>query len=188
MKRLYIKFLFIAIVSLIIVNSTGAAIGGIYGEPPQDGAAVLQVLKWASDDEITLGAEITVFVNITNWSDYDAFNLTIDEPIFSNWSITEFVGYDEYVFTKIAAGSSIYYQYTMKLINDGNYTIEPTVVNYVDINSTQFMAKSSYIPLLIITEEAKKELSDYWNDIFLMAAIFVLIPIAIRLLYKYKNK
>lgn len=194
MKRIYLKLAFISILSFIIIsgisNATAAedSYNDHYGDPLEVGSPVLQVLKWTSDDQVQLGDEITVFVNITNWSDQIAYNLTIKEPLFANWSRTDFKGYEDYVFTKIASGASVTYQYTMTLLNEGNYIIEPTEITYYNENSTVFHARSSFSSLLIYIEEPIESFDAYWKNILLMTVLFILLPIIVRVIIYYRSR
>ena len=185
MKR---GFFLVILFSLILVNSTNAiGLDQIYGEAPDDGVPILSVLKWSSAEEVELGQNITIYVNITNWSDQSAYNLTIDEPKISDWAKANFTDYDDYVFTRVDSGASIFYQYTMTMRNEGNYTVEPTLIRYLDFNGTQYSAFSTFIPINVFIIPPALELGELWQNIFWLSTLFMGLPISVLLYNKYRK-
>ncbi|MCY3411904.1 MAG: hypothetical protein INQ03_09770 [Candidatus Heimdallarchaeota archaeon] len=186
MKR---GLLFITIFLLILVNSMSvqAVTETSYGNPPRAGEPILSVMKWVSADEVVLGESITVYVNITNWSEESAYNMSITEPIFSDWASSDFIGYDDYVYTRIDSNASVSYQYTLTLKNEGNYIIEPTEIEYVDRNGTVFHARSSFQSVDVYIEEPLPELDEYWTAIFWWSIGIVLVPTLLRYGLRFKK-
>ncbi len=155
-----------------------------YGDPPIEGKAVLQTLKWVDKTIIKLGDNLTVHVNITNWSTEHSYNLSISEPLFNNWSLSYFKDYDHYQWIEIKAGASLYYEYTVKLISEGNYTINPTVVTYFDENNTQYIAKSGIIPIYVYQVPPKEDNSTIWKNILWYSLAIIALPVIILIIKK----
>lgn len=185
MKR---GFFLVILFGLILVNSANAiSLDQVYGTGPEDGTPILSVLKWSSADEMELGLNITIYVNITNWSDEPAYNLTIDEPKISDWAVANFTDYDAYVFTRVDSGASIYYQYTMTMVNEGNYIVEPTLIKYEDANGSRYSAFSTFLPVNVFIIPPELELGELWQNIFWLSALFVAIPTSVLLYYRYRK-
>ena len=178
--------IFLFIFLFLLINSAISSSAVIYGPPPSEDRPVLQVKKTLSDDQVHLGDNVTVYLNITNWSTKIAFNLSITEPIFNNWSITEFVGYDNYIWTEIQPMGSISYQYQMTLLAEGNYTVKGTVINYVDENSTSYVARSADLDLYVFTVEPLPDYSERWGTILLMSSLILRCPAESRSASLYK--
>ncbi len=180
--------IFLFIFLFLLINSSIPSSAVIYGSPPTEDRPILQVKKTISDDQIHLGNNITVYLNITNWSSKTAFNLSISEPIFNNWSITEFLGYDNYIWTEIQPMASISYQYSMTLVAEGNYTVKGTSINYVDENGTSYGARSADKDLYIYIDAPLPDYSERWNTILLMSVLVIAVPVVLlflnRLLFK----
>lgn len=180
--------LFLFIFLIFLIGTSVQSSGVIYGPPPSEDRPVLQVRKTLSDDQVYLGNNVTVYLNITNWSTKTAFNLSITEPIFNNWSITDFIGYDNYIWTEIQPLGSISYQYQMTLLAEGNYTIKGTVIDYVDENGTSYVARSADIDLFVFTEEPLPDFTERWNTILLMSTLIIAVPVMLLLLNNWLFK
>ena len=171
---------------MLLLNTTlTSSADTVYGPPPSEDKPVLQVLKWVDDRSVHLGENITIHVNITNWSSVSAYNLSITEPIFNNWSRTDFLGYDNYVWVEIKSGGSISYDYSMTMNVEGNYSLKATIINYVDENTTSYLAQSSDIPINIYVTEILYDFSPIWQNIFWMASIIILVPIILLAINKF---
>jgi uncharacterized repeat protein (TIGR01451 family) len=151
----------------------------IYGDQTDEVFPLLQIIKTSSTEEIRLGNNITINVNVTNWSNEPAFNLSITEPLFSEWAYSYFAGFDEYDYIFVDAQASFSYQYNMTLIAEGKYTIEPTEITYSDVNGTEYNSRSQVIPISIFVENPPISLDDKWQNILWMALIITFIPIGL---------
>ena len=90
------KILLVLLVTILLISFSRVQATPLYGDPPEEDVPLLQVLKWTSNTEVLLGTEIEVFVNITNHSSEWAYNLTIIEPVFSEWFSNNQKLYEEY--------------------------------------------------------------------------------------------
>jgi len=172
-------------IMILLINSAISSSAVIYGDPPSEDRPVIQVKKKLSAVQVHLGDNVTVYLNITNWSTKTAFNLSITEPIFNNWSITEFLGYDVYLWAEIQPMGSISYQYSMTPIAEGNYTVKGTEINYVDENGTSYLARSADNDLYVFTQEPILDFSERWNTILLMSTLIVTVPIVLLMLNRW---
>ncbi len=172
----------------LLINSAISSSAVIYGPPPSEDRPVLQVKKTMSDDQVHLGNNVTVYLNITNWSTKIAFNLSITEPIFNNWSITEFLGYDNYVWTEIQPMASISYQYSMTLLAEGNYTVKGTEINYVDENGTSYVARSADKDLYVFIIAPLPDYSERWGTVLMMSTLIIAVPVVLLLTNRWLFK
>ena len=168
-------FLFILFLLLPFSSSATPA----YGDPPEEQQSIVQVLKWASETQIVIGENITVFVNITNWSDEIAYNLEITEPFFNDWAFTLLNGFEAFDWVELGSGGSVYYEYTIEMKSHGNYTIEPTTIEYTNVNSTEFFATSAFIPLTVLEVEPQVEFNVLWLNVLWASLAFVMVPVVI---------
>ena len=153
----------------------------IYGERSEDiDYPVIQVVKWASGTDVELGEEISIFVNITNWSDQeDAFNLTVTEPLFSDWAYTSFVNWENYTYIQVDALASFTYNYSMIIKSEGKYTIDATEVSFFDENSTEYSSRSQNIPISVDLDEPPLSQDELWDNVLLMSIIILAVPVAL---------
>ena len=172
-RRSIFYLLILIIISFSVHNSQAKT---IYGEQAEPDFPYLEIIKLSSETETLLGNTITVNVNITNWSDYSAFNLTITEPLFSDWAYSTFNGWDDYIWVEVSPGASITYSYNMTVKNEGKYTIAATKIDYLDENSTSFNARSQFIPITIFVTEPPITQDEIWSNILKMAILIVAIP------------
>lgn len=170
---------------MILVSQSSAV--PIYGDPPsEDTGVALQVQKWITADAIELNENFTVFVNITNFSSlHPARNLNITEPTFEEFSVSEIIGYDEYQYTEIGPGGTISYSYTLLPIVEGSFTIEPTVVGFVNENGTVNQAYSNYINFNVSISVEEQDNSQLWRTLSLYSFILVGIPIILFTISKF---
>lgn len=186
MKLIWRRSIFYLLILIIISFSIhDSQAKKIYGEQGEHEFPFLEVIKWPSETETHLGNSITITVNITNWSDYGAYNLTITEPLFSDWAFSTFNGWDEYIWVLVDAGASISYSYNMTVKNEGQYTIDATQIEYLDENSTSFIARSQSIPITIFVTDPPISQDEIWRNIFLMTLVIIAIPIIVFGIDKY---
>ncbi len=174
--RLFLIVFIFVIIIFQVANSYGIP---LYGDPPEDERPLLQILKWASETELKVDENITVHVNITNWSLKTAFNLTIIEPRFSEWTVNNIQTYEKYIYVVVEPNASIYYEYTFQIKNEGDYVIHPTTIDYFDENNYPYFATTYHIELSTYQEEPLVDISDLWENILQISAVIVLIPIVI---------
>ncbi|MDH5403294.1 MAG: hypothetical protein OEZ01_17495 [Candidatus Heimdallarchaeota archaeon] len=182
------KFLIIALTVIIMLNfaSVPSYADPIYSPVPEDlKRPALQIQKWVDADEIEINDEMTVHVNISNWSAYVAYNLTIEEPSFNNYTITSVKGFDRYQWVEFGQNVSVYYNYTFTYEFSGNFSIAPTAIDFVDVNGTKYYAISSSIPVFVYIREPPAPATLVWRDLFLLSTAMLLIPIAVLLMNKY---
>jgi hypothetical protein len=157
----------------------------IYGDPPVGDTPLLQIEKWASDTDFRLGTSTTVRVNITNWSTQSAYNLTISEPRFSEWSAKEISGYEEYEYDIVDQDGSIYYEYEIVIQNDGFYTIHPTVITYFDADGFDYIAKSYHIDLNVFSVDPPLDDSEVWGRVLNISLLIIMVPIIALTVNRY---
>ncbi len=172
-RRSTFYLLILVIISLSIHNSQAKK---IYGDQGEFEFPHLEVIKSSSESETLLGNTVFINVNITNWSDYPAFNLTITEPLFSDWAYSTFNGWDEYIWVEVDSGASISYSYNMTVVNEGSYIIDATSIRYLDENNTIYNTRSQSIPITIYLTEPPISQDKIWNNIFIMALIVMVSP------------
>ena len=184
MKRLVlISFVFL----ILVITPFNTAATPVYGDNLHAKSPSLAVRKWISTDswasskhnEILIGSSITVHVNLTNMSNHFARNITILEPIFSPGFVNSQVSYKEYDYLELGFGATVNYTYTFTPKVTGNFTIEPTSITYLDVNGTQFTAKSTYIHFAVLGEPPKDTTPDLWKNMLLICSIFVAIPLLV---------
>lgn len=147
MKHLKLSILVLSIMLISTISSAQSAT--VYGDPPEDNRPTLQIQKWISNDALLIGESVTVNVNISNWSEGFAYNLSITEPAFSSLTVKRIQGYDRYIYDGFGPGASVSYNYTILPENEGNYTIEPTEIVFYDENSTRHFGRSAHIPFFV---------------------------------------
>ncbi|MHA2099354.1 MAG: hypothetical protein ACW99A_11810 [Candidatus Kariarchaeaceae archaeon] len=178
MKATWRRGIFYFLIIIMIFTSVqDSQAKTIYGEQTDEVFPLLQIIKTRSTDETRLGNNITVNVNITNWSNEPAFNLSITEPLFSDWAYSYFAGFDEYTYLQVDAQASFSYGYNMTLKAEGKYTIEATEIEYVDVNGTMYHSRSQVIPITIFVINPPISLSQKWRNILYMSVIIIAVPL-----------
>lgn len=156
----------------------------VIGDPPETIIPTLSIQKWVSNTDVLVNEKITVYVNITNYGRAYAFNLSIDEPIFSDWVISDLIGWDEYEWLQVGQGGSIFYQYTTTITLEGEFLIQETVIEYEDINGSRYKARSTSIALTVSEVERVAEratLDEKWVVIFQLTTGLIFIPLVVIL-------
>ena len=175
-----IGLVFIAVL-LVMTNHTEANVA--YGNDPAVDKPVLQALKQASDYNVQLGSNVTVSLNITNWSSTQAaYNLTIQEPLLSDWALTSFKGWQSYTWLEIGPGGSVSYSYTFQTKEVGTYEIGATQITYLDENGTQYNSLTQAMTITIFKEAPPISHSKAWRNIAYMSLVIMLIPILVYVL------
>lgn len=180
------KFLFVILSTLLIFSYTSTAqVVSIDSEVPTGDGPVIQVRKWTSQEGLLLGDQLTIFVNITNWSEYNAYNLSINEPSFNNATFNYISGYEEYEYVELGPTGSVSYEYTLEPVNEGNYSVLPTEVRYYDRNNTEYNARSHFISFFVYEETPPVDKSELWGDVFWLSTLVLSVPIALFAVNKY---
>jgi len=94
-------------------------------------------------------AWIRVNITITNLGNATAYNLTTIDPGFEDWALTS-LNLTEQKWVIIDVNASAFYFYYFKPIIEGNFTLEPTDIVYVDINGTEYHAQSNRFVIISI--------------------------------------
>jgi len=176
MKRLVV---FSIIVTILLVSTVSTTASPIYGEKPAGDGPTLVVQKWLSKDQILLGQNVTVFVNITNVSNFYANNLTIREPTFNNFIIKSKVNYERYTYTQLGKGAVLTYNYTIIPESDGTFSVEPTQIDYYGSSGAQYRATSSNHEFTVLLQKPAPSTNYLWRNIMWLSIIFVAIPMVI---------
>ncbi len=112
---------------------------------------ILDISKDVNDTEINPDNNEWIFVNITikNIGNLTAYNLTTVDPSFSDWAISSLnLTTQNYVI--VEPNATIYYNYYFKPIEEGNFTLEPTTIEYYNITEEEFHAQSQRFVIISI--------------------------------------
>ena len=106
------KFVIITLLSFMLLN--GAIADGVSEEHAGVvDAPALQVKKVVNVvDRIEPGYEVNITVNITNFGSFPAYNLTIEEPSFQNFTVKNLVGFDEHKWIRVDPNATFSYGYS----------------------------------------------------------------------------
>ena len=159
-----------------------------YGEISDKNYPSLSVVKWIDQDQIILGDTISVTVNITNFSNSYAYNISIQEPTFQSNIMNDSRNHTTYTWFEIGFGGSISYSYDITPSVIGQFTLEPTTISYYDANNTIYKSQSAYLPFEVNTEAPPELDSEIWRNILIMVSIFVAIPIALFTILSYQKR
>ncbi len=108
---------------------------------------------------------ICVNVTITNISNYTAYNLTTTDPGFEDWAVSS-LNVTEQKWVIIENNASVYYFYYFKPLSEGNFTLEPTDIVYVDVNGTEYHAQSQRFIIIVIKPESIEVIdAELWLNI-----------------------
>ncbi len=112
---------------------------------------ILDLAKDVNDTEINPEIEEWIFVNITikNIGNQTAYNLTTVDPSFSDWAISS-LNLTTQRYVMVEPNATIYYYYYFKPLSEGNFTLEPTTIEYYGIDETKFNAQSQRFIILSI--------------------------------------
>jgi hypothetical protein len=184
-----INKIFPVILSLIIVTTVISTSGQqpVYSEPVEESPfPALQIKKWISTEtRIQPFTNVTVYVNITNFGNHNAYNLTIDEPTFEDWTVLKLVNYEEANWVQVDAEATLSYSYTFQFSREGNFVIENTKITYYDENSTQYESRSGDIFMEVFIIPPPPSLREQWQQLLLICSIIVALPIVLALIRKY---
>lgn len=149
-------------------------------------APSLQIMKWVSTyDQIEPGQDFSVYVNITNFGKYAAYNLTIDEPSFANFTIDTIKNYEEHKWITIYPNATFSYLYTFKFEREGDFTIGATSVDYTDINGSAYSAISQPITITVSVTPPPITKTVQWRILGIWMGAIIALPLITFLLKKY---
>ena len=170
-----IGLVFIAVL-LVMTNHTEANVA--YGNDPVVNKPLLQVLKQASEYDVKLGSNVTVYLNITNWSATKAaYNLTIQEPLLSDWILSNFTGWEPYTWLEVGPGGSVSYSYSLIPKKAGTYEIGATQITYFDENNTKYDAMTQAMTINVYEVAPPISHDKVWRNIGYMSLAILIVPI-----------
>ena len=123
---------------------------------------------------------IHITVLITNVGNSSAYNLTIVDPALNSWAAKS-LNLTEERYVRIDFNASVYYDYYIQPVLEGNYTIEATTVTYYDINGTRYRSFSQRFNVLCLKPEEIPILEkDKWLTltkylIAILVSLFVIV-------------
>lgn len=183
MKHVKLSLLVLSLMLISMISSAHSA--AVYGDPPTEQRPSLQIQKWISNNKLLRGQNLTVNVNITNWTQNWAYNLTIEEPAIADFAAKRVQGYDRYEYEAFGPGASVSYHYVIELDNENNYTIEPTRITFYDENGTLMTARSAQIPFFVYKILPQENLDEQWNTLRWMTLAIFAVPVVLILLNTY---
>ncbi|MHA2251504.1 MAG: hypothetical protein ACXAD7_14165, partial [Candidatus Kariarchaeaceae archaeon] len=77
--------------------------------------------------------------------------------------------------------ASISYEYTIRMVSAGSFSIEPTIIDYFDENNTAYEATTNKIEINAYIDELPLDESALWDNVFRYSLIISLIPVAVLL-------
>ena len=115
---------------------------------------IIDVEKTVNTTEVNLDDNVWIRVNvtITNIGNATAYNLTTVDPEFNEWAVSS-LNVTQQRWVIIEVNASAYYYYYFKPILEGNFTLEPTDIVFVDINGTEYHAQSQRFNILSFRPE-----------------------------------
>jgi len=143
---------------------------------------ILDISKDVNDTEINPDNNEWIFVNVTikNIGNLTAYNLTTVDPSFSDWAISSLnLTTQNYVI--VEPNATIYYNYYFKPIEEGNFTLEPTTIEYYNITEEEFHAQSqrfviiSIKPQNVVVLDKKLWLNILYYSLAIVAGIGALV-------------
>ncbi len=159
----------------------------VYSEKEGPPYPSLQIIKWidVTEDHVKVGQTINVYVNITNFGGSAAFNVTIVEPIFQNFSISNLEGYNPKNWVRMDPGASVFYSFQFAFEKAGNYTIEPTTAQYTDAELNDYSSKSGFFDLKVLKGNPPISKKDEWKFAFSLMGGFIALPVIWLIAKKY---
>ncbi len=109
---------------------------------------------------------IEVKLNITNIGNRTAYNLSITDPDYEDWAISTF-NFTQQRYVEVETNTSFIYQYYIQPRREGNFTLEATVINYVDINGTKYTAYSQRFDIISLYPQHEEVIDKVkWLNLF----------------------
>jgi len=146
----------------------------------------LKIEKWINASErIEPDQVVTVHVNITNVGLKTAYNLSVSEPSFENFSVLNVNGYDGRNWVEMAPNATYSYDFSMKFVKEGIYTIERTTITYQDAADMSYTAYSGFFKLDVTKVEVPVSTLDQWKSMAVWLLLILVIPGVLYLINKY---
>ncbi len=147
----------------------------------------LSVVKHVDKNQTKLGGSFTITIRIVNYSNKTAFNVSVTEPMFPSWAF-DMIGSSEYHYDRIEPGVEQLITYVLISKTSGNFTLEPTVVTYVDTRDVTvqhtFTAVSNIVDLTVLPKgpNIPGKFQALFESVMLFLLIFVGIGV-VRLIF-----
>ncbi|MHA1199079.1 MAG: hypothetical protein ACTSQF_07000 [Candidatus Heimdallarchaeaceae archaeon] len=134
---------------------------------------ILDIAKTVNATTINPDEDVWIRVNVTlkNIGNATAYNLTSVDPDFGEWAVSSLnVTQQRWVIVEVNA--TAYYFYYFKPLIEGNFTIEPTDIVYVDINGTEYHAQSQRFTIISVNPGSIEAIdAELWLNILYYSII-----------------
>ncbi len=138
-------------------------------------APALRLIKEIEKDRISPGENITIILEITNNGNSTAYNVSIEEPEYPEWSIVK-ARYATLKFAEIRVNATTRLNYTLQVLKEGEYTIESTIATFEDENGTSYTSYSNTVKLVVSYLPPPPSYFFEWSmTLLLMLSVFVII-------------
>ena len=169
--------------SIILGPSVAAPIESSDEETIQ--TPLISVRKWVNTTSVKPGEAIHVSINVTNWGNSSALNLTIVEPFYEDWAFST-SNVTIYRFVYLNRSSSFVYDYSIIPLVEGNFTIERTVVTYSYAGATTNLTSIAeeidvFVAKRIIVEDQGAD----WRNIWIWIGALIILPIVLYYVSKH---
>ncbi|MCG3217623.1 MAG: hypothetical protein KAR35_01370 [Candidatus Heimdallarchaeota archaeon] len=144
---------------------------------------LISVRKWVNTTSVKPGEAIHVTVNVTNWGNVAALNLTIEEPFYEDWAFST-SDVSIYHFVYLNSSSSFVYNYSIIPLVEGNFTIERTTVTY-HFNSSVHTSIAQEIDVFVAKTIIIEDQAADWRNIWLWVLALALLPIILYFVSKH---
>ena len=152
----------------------------------------LKIKKWIEGEQIvSIGETITVHVNVTNVGKLTAHNLTVIEPLFSNYTVDTLNSYTPHNWVTVFSKGTFSYSYSFSFRKLGVYYIESTRITSRDSNQVSYEAFSNHIQIDVVENPSIRFTAFEWLYISLLCIGIVSLPIFVfiinSLVFRRKN-
>ncbi len=179
------KLLTIVLLTVLFTNLSVSATMAVEKPIPAFGA--LDVSKYIEKTELKVGEQTIALVNITNYGNTSAFNVTIEEPVTPKGVIRlENTPHIDFI-AELKPNSSYVYYFQFKLIEEEKVFIPPTKITWNDINGTNYEASSQGYFLSPLIKEQQTSAGRYWLYLSLISAGIIALPAIPFLFIRYKK-
>ncbi len=173
------------VVLLVILFANLSASTAVEKPTPAFGA--LDVSKYIEKTELKIGEQTIALVNVTNYGNSSAYNVTIAEPITPKGVLrlenTPHIDFIE----ELKPNASYVYYFQFKLVEDENVFIPPTRITWYDINGTKYEASSQGYFLSPLVEKQQTSEGRYWLYLSLISVGIIALPAIPLLFIRYKK-
>ncbi len=126
---------------------------------------IIAVRKTINETQVNPLQWIQVNVTIQNIGNRTAYNLTIFDSMYNDWAIAT-KSYEVQKYVQIDINTTIFYSYHYKILREGNFSILPTTVDYVDVNGTEYFSRSIRFNVLsIVIEDVELIEKELWLNV-----------------------